>query len=303
MDNFKAFEGVMDYLEGIATGSEEVDYGLVSKLAGSPAPLFQRIFVYITGVTISEYVRRRRLTIAGYALLRGEAKVIDLALEYGFQSHSSFTRAFKEHHGFSPSMVRKGHVKLKDYPRISFTNMRLVGGKIMVAEMKKIEYVQWDARKVVGMMKNTAFDRAGEECWGTAVKEGLFDTLQELEEWFTPDMDDYFGLGYMSQFSDNMHFQYIVGRFVDPDAPVPDTLYAKDIPSGMVAKIWIEADNLNDIISCAYFLCTEAIEKTGYQVDYDSFYWCDVYTRDRYILPLEKGEKIILDYFLPVKKG
>ncbi|MBE3554733.1 MAG: GyrI-like domain-containing protein, partial [Thermicanus sp.] len=130
-----------------------------------------------------------------------------------------------------------------------------------------------------------------------------FDKIAELEQWICKDIDDYVGLGHMSKFVDHDHFQYIIGKFVEPEAPVPEKMYAENIPAGTVAKVWIEGDNLNDIIDCAYFICAEAIEKTGYKIDRENFYWCDVYTYDRYCTPLEKGQKIILDYLLPVIKN
>lgn len=302
MDNFKIFEGIVEYLENIIVSSSEVDYSMISKIAGYPAPLFQRIFVYITGVNIAEYIRRRSLTLAGYEVKNSRKKIIDIAIKYGFNSHASFTRAFKEHHKVSPSDVRKTGAKLIDYPRISFTNLRIIGGKRIMAELKKIEYVDYGARKIVGRMKMTSFQKAGEECWGAAFKEGLFDKIAKIEDWVCKDIDDYIGLGHMSKFVGDNNFQYIIGKFVELNAPVPETMYAENIPEGTVAKIWIEGDNLNDIIDCAYLICSEAIEKTGYKIDSNNFYWCDVYTYDRYCVPQEKGQKIILDYFLPVIK-
>lgn len=303
MDNFKAFDCVVEYLENIIACADEVDYSFVSKIAGCPAPLFQRIFVYITGVNIAEYIRRRRLTLAGYEIKYSSEKIIDIAMKYGFNSHASFTRAFKEHHKASPSDIRTNEAKLTDFPRISFTNIRIVGGKRIMAELKKIEYVDYGARKIVGMMKMTSFQKAGEECWGAAFKEGVFDKIAELEPWICRDIDNYIGLGHMSKFVDNDNFQYIIGKFVEPDAPVPEKMYSENISAGTIAKIWIEADNLNDIIDCAYLLCSEAVEKTGYKIDHEHFYWCDVYTYERYCTPLEKGQKVILDYLLPVIKA
>ncbi|WP_193726794.1 AraC family transcriptional regulator [Paenibacillus guangzhouensis] len=303
MNNLNAFESVVEYLEDLIPCSDEVDYRVISKIAGCPAPLFQRIFVYITGITIHEYLRRRRLTLAGYDIRYSSEKIIDIAMKYGFNSHAAFTRAFKEHHKVSPSRIRKTGEQLNDYPRTSFTNIRIVGGKRIMAELKKIEYVELGPRKIVGMMKMTSFQAAGEECWGSAFKEGVFDRLQEIDRWICKDLDDYIGLGHMSKFVGKENFQYIIGKFVERDAPVPEKMYTENISAGTVAKIWIEADNLNDIIDSAYFICSEAIEKTGYKIDYDNFYWCDVYTYDRYCTPLEKGQKIILDYLLPVIKN
>lgn len=302
MDNFKALESVVEYLENVISGSNEVDFTVISKIACCPAPLFQRIFVYITGITISEYLMRRRLTLAGYDIKNSKEKIIDIAMKYGFNSHSSFTRAFKQHHKTSPSSIRKGGVKLNDYPRASFTNIRIVGGKRIMADFKRIEYMEYGPRKIVGMMKMTSFQKAGEECWGSAFNEGLFDKFSEIENWICKDIDNYVGLGHMSKFIGKDSFQYIIGKFVQPDAPIPENMYFQNISAGTVANIWIEADNLNDIIDSAYLICSEAIEKTGYKIDHENFYWCDVYTYDRYCTPLEKGEKIILDYLLPVIK-
>lgn len=302
MDSFKAFERVVEYLENVIACADEIDYSVVSRAAGCPASLFQRIFIYITGVNIAEYVRRRRLTLAGYDIKNGGEKIIDIAVKYGFNSHATFTRAFTEFNKVSPSDIRKAGAKLIEYPRISFTNMRIVGGKRIMAELKKIEYSDYSARKIAGMLKTTSFQKAGEECWGAAFKEGVFEGLAEIEGWVCKDMDGYIGLGHMSKFVGKDNFQYVIGKFVEPDAPVPEKLYTEMIPAGTVAKIWIEADNLNDIIDCAYLICSEAIEKTGYKIDHDNFYWCDVYTYERYCAPLEKGQKIILDYLLPVVK-
>ncbi|MDD4295340.1 MAG: helix-turn-helix domain-containing protein [Ruminiclostridium sp.] len=305
MDNFKAFDCVVEYLENIIACADEVDYSYVSKIAVCPAPLFQRMFVYITGVNIAEYIRRRRLTLAGYEIKYSSKKIIDIAMKYGFNSHASFTRAFKEHHKASPSDIRTNNneAKLIDFPRISFTNMRIVGGKRIMAELKKIEYVDYGTRKIVGMMKMTSFQKAGEECWCAAFKDGIFDEIAELEQWICKDIDDYIGLGHMSKFVDNDHFQYIIGKFVEPNAPVPEKMYSENISAGTIAKVWIEGNSLNDIIDCAYLICSEAVEKTGYKIDHEHFYWCDVYTYERYCTPLEKGQKVVLDYLLPVIKA
>ncbi len=302
MDSFKTFSDVIEYIEKNLLSEKEIDYNQISKIAGCPVSLFQRIFVFITGMTISEYIRRRKLTLAGYDILRGKDKIIDIALKYGFNSHVSFTRAFKEQHKASPSDVRENKLKLVECPPISFTNIRIVGGRKIMAEVKKIEYVKYEERKVVGRCRTSSFVKAGEDCWAMAIKEGVFDKLSEIDSYVCDDIDDYFGLGHMSKFDSNDDFQYVVGKFVNCDAPDVEGMYSEYIPAGTVAKIWIEADTLVDIIDCAYLLCSEAIEKTGYKIDYSNFYWCDVYTYKGYIEPVNNGGKIILDYLLPVVK-
>jgi AraC family transcriptional regulator len=72
----------VEYLENIIPSSDEVDYSVISKSAGCPAPLFQRIFAYITGISINEYLRRRRLTLAGYDIRNSSEKIIDIGFQF-----------------------------------------------------------------------------------------------------------------------------------------------------------------------------------------------------------------------------
>lgn len=102
MNCSKTFDGVIMYLEKIIADGCDIDYNEISKIAMSPASLFQRIFIFATGISISDYVRKRRLTIAGYELKYDDISVLDIAIKYGFQSHSAFTPALKEHHGITP---------------------------------------------------------------------------------------------------------------------------------------------------------------------------------------------------------
>jgi AraC family transcriptional regulator len=81
---------------------------------------FQRMFPFITGVSLSEYIRRRRLTLAAFELQTTASKVIDVAMKYGYDSPEAFARAFKNLHGIMPISARDTGVSLKAYPRMSF---------------------------------------------------------------------------------------------------------------------------------------------------------------------------------------
>jgi SAM-dependent methyltransferase len=81
---------------------------------------FQRTFSIFMNMSIYEYIRRRRMTLAAIELQKNSIRVIDVALKYGYESPESFTRAFKEIHGISPSAARKKGVQLNLFPRITF---------------------------------------------------------------------------------------------------------------------------------------------------------------------------------------
>ena len=108
----------VSYIEDNLAGS--VDYNEAARIACCSTFQYQRMFSYIAGVTLSEYIRRRRMTLAAFDLQNGSSRIIDIALKYGYESPTSFTRAFRNVHGTSPSLVRKNGVTLKSYSRIFF---------------------------------------------------------------------------------------------------------------------------------------------------------------------------------------
>lgn len=302
MNNSKAFDDVISYLEKVIKSESEVDYNEISKLAMCPSALFQRIFSFVAGVSISEYVRKRRLTLAAQELHNSDITVLEVAVKYGFQSHSSFSRAFREQHSITPSQAKLTAAVFNNYLPIIFSNIRLMGGKQILAELKKIIYKEVDERIMVGMRRETSFMGCG-EVWKEYFKSKEFELVCLLpsEVRQCNDIDNNEGIGCSYDFVDDMHFTVLIGDFVKVGTIIPDGLATKYIPKGITAHIQIEGNKLEDIIPSAYLLITEAVEKTGKQIDYEHFYWCDIYTCARYCEPMRRGEKVILDYIVPIK--
>jgi len=120
--------GALQYVEDNLAG--EVDHKVLARIACMSSHNFFRMFSFITEVSLSEYIRRRRLTLAALELQNNDIKIIDLALKYGYDSPVSFSRAFCALHGVTPSQARAGGARLKAYPRISF-QMSIKGEKEM----------------------------------------------------------------------------------------------------------------------------------------------------------------------------
>jgi len=110
----EAFDYIEDYLDS------NIDLDKVANIMCQSTVSFQRTFSIFMNISIYEYIRRRRMTLAAIELQTNSIKVIDLALKYGYESPESFTRAFKEIHGISPSAARKKGVQLNLFPRITF---------------------------------------------------------------------------------------------------------------------------------------------------------------------------------------
>ena len=133
MDWITGISKAIDYIEEHIT--EPTDYARAAKEACSSPFNFQRVFALLCGYTLGDYVRMRRLTLAGEELLSTDAKVIDVALKYGYDSPESFSRAFTRFHGVSPSAVRKG-AAIRSFSRIC-VKLILTGGSIMEYRIEK----------------------------------------------------------------------------------------------------------------------------------------------------------------------
>ena len=127
---------------------EELHMPTIAKAAGTSESEIQKTFYALTGISIVEYVRRRRLTLAGFELQKREKSVLEIALEYGYTSPDSFTRAFRQMHGTTPSAVKKGGCLLKSYGKITFVltikGVNAMNYKILKKEeMRIIGFKKW----------------------------------------------------------------------------------------------------------------------------------------------------------------
>ena len=118
MDWFKGMNNVVRYIEENLT--QPISYESLSKIVGCSVYEFSRIFSFLAGMPISEYIRRRRLSQAVFDIQNGKEKIVDIALKYGYESPTTFSRAFKELHGTTPSSARKTGVPLKTFPPVTF---------------------------------------------------------------------------------------------------------------------------------------------------------------------------------------
>ena len=118
MDWQKCMNQAIDYVENNL--SDEIDYSKVAQYMNCSVWEFQRIFSFMTQVSLSEYIRRRRLTLAAYDIQVRKDKVIDVAVRYGYDSPASFSRAFSQLHGTTPKSARNNGVNLKVFPRLTF---------------------------------------------------------------------------------------------------------------------------------------------------------------------------------------
>jgi AraC family transcriptional regulator len=117
MDLIEQLNYAINYIE--LNLADEEALSSVASVTSYSSYHFQRIFNYLTDMPLSEYIRKRKMSVAVVDLQRGD-RVMDVAVKYGYNSADSFARAFERQHGFTPTIVRQDGVKFQIYPPLTF---------------------------------------------------------------------------------------------------------------------------------------------------------------------------------------
>ncbi len=166
-----AVEYIEDNLNGVLTLEDAAKIACCSKYH------FHRVFFSSFNVTLAEYVRRRRLTLAAADLVSEDGRIVDIALKYGYDSPNAFTRAFRNIHGVNPGKVRSLQVKLTSYSRVFFP--------LETTGVERMDYkiVKKPSIKVIGKSKSFTFDdfvKNGSKFWKEYVSSDSYKKLYQL---------------------------------------------------------------------------------------------------------------------------
>lgn len=244
MEWLQQLDQAIEYIEDNLAG--DISYDKAAQIACCSTHHFQRMFSYIAGISLSEYIRHRRMSAAAFDLQRDNARVSEIAAKYGYRSPTAFTRAFQCIHGVPPSAVRTKNPYLATYPRLRF--------QITVTGEEEMKYRIEDKRPIraVGVKKRLETDM-----------EKNFQTVPDF--WRDTKSSKTFShiLARMNQYPEGVlgvtddqgpdHYYYYIG--VSSDLPVPDNMELCEVP----AQTW------------AVFPCTGPA-RTACQDAYRRFY-------------------------------
>lgn len=177
----------MDWLERLNRSLDYIEENLdkkiiikkIAEIACCSEYHYQRMFSFITNISLGEYIRRRRLTLAAYELQNGNNAVISVGLKYGYNSPTAFTRAFINMHGITPNGAKKKGVNLKSYPRISF-QISIKGEGALIYRIEEKE-----AFRLVGIKETMLYDSIYSfqripQFWGESHQNGMVKKIFEL---------------------------------------------------------------------------------------------------------------------------
>lgn len=259
MDWITGISKAIDYIEEHIT--EPTDYARAAKEACSSPFNFQRVFALLCGYTLGDYVRMRRLTLAGEELLSTDAKVIDVALKYGYDSPESFSRAFTRFHGVSPSAVRKG-AAIRSFSRIC-VKLILTGGSIMEYRIEKKQ-----AAKII--CRRREFTKPGDdytnreipEFWNECGRDG---SIQKLCGYIKDNSQfkGLLGVCFSTEMTDSS-FPYGIGAEYDGESD-PQDFEIVEIPAYTYAVFTVRGKMPDAFRETYRKICTEFFPQSGYE--------------------------------------
>lgn len=213
----------MEWIESIREGISYIEENITKDLSVKEiadmvniSPFyFQKGFAMLCGYTISEYIKRRRLALAGSEVLSTNGKIIDIAIKYGYDSPDSFTKAFTRFHGATPSAVRREGAMIKSFVALKI-KFSLEGGYIM-----DYKIVEKDAFKVVGAYKKFKYDSAFMEVpafWNEHISQGK-----------TKDICGMYGINIDEEMS-GTEFEYLIADDYTKEKEAMEGYVVKTIP-------------------------------------------------------------------------
>ncbi|MBU3146846.1 AraC family transcriptional regulator [Clostridium sp. CF012] len=253
MEWIELLNSAVNYIE--ENIKETIDLGEVSKIACCSTYHFQRMFAYIADIPLSEYIRRRRMSLAAVDLQSGNEKVMDISLKYGYDSPTAFNRAFKSVHGIAPSQAKEEGTILKAFPPISF-KITIKGDSEMNYRIEKKE-----AFRIVGVSEplETEIEKNFEivpQMWGTAAMNGTIPRLAAMMEGIP------IGLLGVSSCNESDNWRYYIA--VASSQPIENDLEEYIVPSSTWAIFSGEGSN-QSIQELEKRIVTEWLPTSGYE--------------------------------------
>lgn len=293
MDTLERFNAALTYIE--ANLDNEIESRELSKITLYSTYQFQTLFTAMSGISLSEYIRNRRLDKAAFDLQNTDEKIVDIACKYGYDSPTAFNRAFQKLHGIAPSKVRieKG-IQLKAYPPIQF-QICIKGATIM-----KYHIVKQKGFRLVGYKLSSAktenFEQFKEipKFWNKQYKNGNIDKLIAIN---------------LSESHLDGRVNGILGICVAPDTNSGAldyyiaTAYDKETPDGMVEVI--VPDCTYAVFECKGKLPVSLQDMTrrlyGEWLPNSGYEWANAPDIERYLDGDQSSDDYICELWLPVQ--
>ena len=243
--NFEYLNKMINYIEENIT--EKIEYKELAKIVGISEYSLQRIFMFLTNISLSEYIRKRRLSKAFEELKTTDTKIVDLAIKYGYDSSISFSRAFKNMFGITPNECRNDENKLKTFPIINFSQND--DNKVLEYEIKEID------EKIIYCYEVSS--RNYDDLLYYIRK--LYENLKEKDIYDNINLTNMYGLFLVKE---NKYFYYVGNEEKREDSK------KIILPKGKYAIFNVGSREQKDIIEAEQKIYSQWLPSTNYKLDY-----------------------------------
>ena len=271
----EAFQASVDYIEQNLSETLDIE-AIAAKAALSPF-YYQRIFGALCGMTVGDYIRARRMTLAAQELSRADTRVIDVAVKYGYDSPDSFARAFQRFHGITPSQAREHGSNLRSFAPLHI-KVALEGGNML--DYRIVEKAPFT---IVGIKRRFNSETS----------------YQEIPKYWSEWMSDMKGLKGMfgvCHDMDGKDFDYWIADLYAPWKDIPEGCGPQQIPGGLWAEFTCRGalpDSLQKVNTQIWSEWLPSL--TGYKL-------AGNYSIEIYMPPAEKPEDNISYICIPLKR-
>lgn len=262
MNYAKCLENAIDYIENNLTN--QIDFSEIAKHSGFSVFYFQRIFGILCGCSLGEYIRNRRLTLAGNELAATDIKVIDAAFKYGYESPESFSRAFVKFHGITPSDAKKNNSMLKSFSRLS-VEINLKGGSLMNYKIVRKESFKVLEKISVQDIDDSKNKNTIPDFWTESHKNGTVAKLLSITE----NRDYIFGICYGGDLTDKKTFDYSIAAVYNDNTDIPDGFRVNEIPARTWAVFECVGAMPNAMQETWHKICAEFFPTASYEPTYE----------------------------------
>ncbi|MFD3449930.1 helix-turn-helix domain-containing protein [Microbacteriaceae bacterium 4G12] len=290
---------VIDYIEQHI--KDEIDPEKLAKLVGYSPYHFSRIFYKHTGYTIMDYVLKRKLQFSLHELVNGK-KILQIALDYGFETHSGFTKAFKKCFGSPPSLYKQHcPISLPQKLDLMSLHQKNTGGVVMQPKIFRRPAFSVAGKIFEINMENVTYTRDAPAYWK---QEGLTDGSIErlLYESLTPKKHGEYCINLSSTYNEDK-FNYLFAVDYDQDIQLPDGLTILQIPDTTYAVFrtpLVEVEQFVPTIKGTWrYILEDWFPQSSYEVDEASF---DFEFYDEYCHYWD-FEKIYMEIHIPIKES
>ena len=270
----EGFQESIDFIERNLT--DELDIEVIAAKAALSPFYYQRIFGALCGVTVGEYIRARRMTLAAQELSRKDMKVIDVAVKYGYDSPDSFTKAFQKFHGITPSQARESGASLRSFAPLHI-KITMEGGTML--DYRIVEKAPFT---IVGVKRPFNSETSYQEIpkfWDEWLAQGEDRSIKGT-----------FGVCLDMRGKD---FDYWIADLYFPWGDIPEGCETRVIPGSYWAQFPCKMSNLQDVNTKIWSEWLPALQGYKLMGEYDI---------EVYLPPEEGSEEMSVYIWVPLKK-